>query len=83
MVEQLDSEVAVDNGVQPKSRLDKVAVQDEAEGLKTPEERLQTPDRGGEGVQCILTLATTHGRRRGLSIEIQLAGHMGKKQTVQ
>ena len=41
VVEQLDSEVAVDNGVQPKSRLDKVAVQDEAEGLKTPEERLQ------------------------------------------
>ena len=64
MVELLDSEVAVDNGVQPKSRLDKVAVQDEAEGLKTPEERLQTPpNRGGEGVQCILTLPTTHGRR--------------------
>ena len=48
MVEQLDSEVPVDNGVQPKSRLDKVAVQDEAEGLKTPEEQLQTPDRGRE-----------------------------------
>ena len=44
----LDSEVAVDNGVQP--RLDKAAVQDEAEGLKTPEERLQTPpNRGGKG----------------------------------
>ena len=49
MVEQLDSEVAVDNEVQPKSRLDKVAVQDEAEDLKTPEEQLQTPpNRGGE-----------------------------------
>ena len=47
MVEQLDSEVAVDNGVQPKRRLDKVAVQDEAEGLKTPEERLQTPPNRG------------------------------------
>ena len=63
MVEQLDSEVAVDNGVQPKSRLDKAAVQDEAEGLKTPEERLQTPPNRGGGVQCISTLATTRGRR--------------------
>ena len=45
----MDSDIAVDNRVQPKSRLDKAAVRDEADGLKAPEELLETHlDREGK-----------------------------------
>ena len=42
VVEQGDSNVARENGVQLKSRLDSAAVLHEAEGLKVPEKRLET-----------------------------------------
>ena len=74
VVEQVDSDVAVDNGVQPKSRLDKAAVPDEAEGLKAPEEWLEThPNKEREKVFNVDEIS------RDCSWKTLVCSHCGKQ----
>ena len=72
VVEQVDSDVAMESRVQLKNSLENAAVQHKAEGLKAPEKRSTSMQRGRS--------CSTWKRSRDCSVKTLLCSRCGKRQ---